>query len=164
MNRLKRFLFSGVPAAAALLLASPAPAQSDAEHTIDAIFQSFDQNRDGVINAEEANHFIDKTFAEMDRGKTGKVSLNAWLNFSFGLADIAADQGRSDAYDRAKAKVFKRWDRSKSGALSLEDYRAGVLGDARAAALRKAKPGEISLDLAAFKRTPFLRDIMRSLR
>jgi hypothetical protein len=156
--------------ALALLLALAAPAasiaQSDADHLIDAIFQSFDTNGDGAITTSEAVHFIDKTFSEMDRGKTGRISRDAWLNFSFGLADLAAEQGRSDAYDRAKEKIFRRWDRSKSGGLSLEDYRAGVLGDARAALRGKAKPsdGEMRIDLAAFKRAPFVRQLMRALR
>lgn len=156
--------------ALALLLALAAPAasraQGDAEHLLDAIFQSFDMNRDGFITTGEAVHFIEKTFAEMNPGGKGGISRDAWLNFSFGLADLAAEQGRSDAYDRAKEKIFRRWDRSKSGALSLDYYRAGVLGDARAALRGKAKPagGEMRIDLAAFKRAPFVRQLMRALR
>ena len=154
--------------ALALLLAFAAPAasyaQSDAEHLIDAIFQSIDTNGDGVIATSEATHFIDKTFGEMDRGKTGRISRDAWLNFSFGLADLAAEQGRSDAYDRAKEKIFRRWNHGRSGGLTLEDYRAGVLGDARAAVRGKATPdGEMRIDLAAFKRAPFVRQLMRAL-
>lgn len=145
--------------------AAPAHSQGDAEHMLDAIFQTFDQNRDGVITTSEANHFIDETFAEMDAKRTGKITRDAWIRFSFGLADLAADQGRPDAYDRAKAKIFKRWDKSGSGALSLDDYRAGVLGDARKALGGAPKEGEeMRIDLAAFKRAPFVRQLMRSLR
>lgn len=147
--------------------AAPAPvrAQSDAEHMLDAIFQMFDENHDGAISLDEANHFIDKTFAEMDMKHTGKISRDDWMRFSFGLADLAADQGRSDAYDRAKYRIFKRWDRSKSGALSLEDYRAGVLGEARAGLRGKEKAsGAPRIDFAAFKRAPFLRQLMGALK
>jgi len=152
-------------AAALALGAAPARAQSDAEHMLDAVFQMFDENRDGAITADEANHFIDKTFAEMDMKRAGKISREAWMRFSFGLADLAADQGRSDAYDRAKYRIFRRWDRSRSGALSLDDYRAGVLGDARAGLRPRPKPGaEIRIDFAAFKRAPFVRELMASLR
>ncbi|QGM99289.1 EF-hand domain-containing protein [Methylocystis parvus] len=155
-------------AALAVLLplgAAPARAQSDAEHMLDAIFQMFDENRDGAISMEEANRFIDKTFAEMDMKHTGRISRDAWMRFSFGLADLAADQGRSDAYDRAKYRIFKRWDRSKSGALSLDDYRAGVLGDARASLRGRQKAGEAPrIDSAAFKRAPFVRQLMGSLK
>ncbi|PPD44156.1 MAG: hypothetical protein CTY15_07900 [Methylocystis sp.] len=155
-------------AAAALALGftfsvAPARAQSDAAHVLDAVFYGFDEDHDGVITGAEANRFIDKTFSELDRGKTGKISPQAWMSFSFGLADVAADQGRSDAYDRAKAKIFKRWDRAKSGALTLEDYRAGVLGDARKAVGGATKDADLRIDLAAFKRAPFVRQLMRAL-
>jgi hypothetical protein len=148
--------------AAFLALAAPARAQSNATHLLDAVFQMFDENGDGDITLDEANHFIDKTFADMDMKHTGKISRDAWMRFSFGLADVAADQGRSDAYDRAKYKIFKRWDRSNAGALTLDDYRAGVLGDARAAVGGKSG-GDLRIDAAAFKRAPFVRQLMHSL-
>lgn len=144
--------------------AAPARAQSDAIHMVDAIFQMFDEDRDGYITEPEANRFIDKTFAEMDPKKTGRITPQAWLQFSFGLADIAADWDRSEAYDRAKLKIFRRWDRSHAGTLSLEDYRAGILGEARAAVGAGARNGApLRIDLAAFKRTPFLRQLLNSL-
>lgn len=148
--------------------AAPARAQSDAQHTLDAVFQLFDEDRDGFITTSEANRFIDKTFAEMDPKGTGKFGPEAWMRLSFGLADVAADQGRSDAYDRAKYEIFKRWDRQGAGVLTLQDYRAGVLGDAREAlAHRSGKNGsgeEMKIDLAAFKRAAFVRQILKSLR
>jgi Ca2+-binding EF-hand superfamily protein len=161
------------PATLAFSLALAAPvaaplgarAQSDATHMLDAVFQMFDENADGFITTSEANRFIDKTFAEMDMKHTGKISRDAWMRFSFGLADLAADQGRSDAYDRAKYKIFKRWDKSRAGALSLEDYRAGVLGDARAAMSggERGKDGELRIDLSGFKRAAFVRQLLHSL-
>lgn len=156
------------PAAALLVLlpfgATPARAQSDAIHMIDAVFQMFDADRDGYITLPEANHFIDKTFAEMDPKKTGRITPQAWLQFSFGLADIAADWDRSDAYDRAKLKIFRRWDVNHDKTLSLEEYRAGVLGEARIGVGRGAKEAEpLRIDLAAFKRAPFLRQLLNSL-
>jgi Ca2+-binding EF-hand superfamily protein len=169
---MSKILISAAMLALALSLAAPLPAraQSDATHMLDAVFQMFDENGDGFITTGEANHFIDKTFAEMDMKHTGKISRDAWMRFSFGLADLAADQGRSDAYDRAKYKIFKRWDNSRAGALSLEDYRAGVLGDARVAVGHDgvghdgaAPNGEMRIDLAAFKRASFVRQLLRSL-
>jgi hypothetical protein len=143
---------------------TPARAQSDAIHMIDAVFQMFDENKDGYISTPEANHFIDKTFAQMDPKKTGRVTPEAWLRFSFGLADIAADWDRSEAYNRAKMRIFLRWDRNHSGFLTLEDYRAGVLGEAREGVGDKAKEGEpLMIDLAAFKRAPFVRQLLNSL-
>lgn len=154
-------------AALSLLVAGalPALAQSDAQHILDAIFQSFDENHDGYVDTAEANRFIDKTFHDMDPKRTGRVTPQAWMSFSFGLADLAADQGRSDAYDRAKAEIFKRWDQRGAGVLTLEDYRAGVLGDTRAALGDKApQGGDMRLDFAAFQRTPYVRALMKSLR
>lgn len=147
--------------------AAPSFAQSDAQHTLDAVFQLFDEDRDGFITTGEANRFIEKTFSEMDPNRTGRIGPDAWMRLSFGLADIAADQGRSDAYDRAKYEIFKRWDRQRAGALTLEDYRAGVLGDARKSLASRAgkheSGAEMKIDLAAFKRAPFVRQILKSL-
>ncbi|WP_424362738.1 hypothetical protein [Methylocystis parvus] len=151
-----------VLAASLALGAAPARAQSDAHHMLDAIFQSFDENHDGFITADEANRFIDKTFAEMDVKHTGKISREAWIRFSFGLADLAADQGRSDAYDRAKYKIFRRWNGGKADGLSLADYRAGVLGDAEKGVGRHGGR-ELKIDFAAFQRAPFVRQLMSAL-
>jgi hypothetical protein len=87
-----RLLF---PALALLLVlgAAPARAQSDAQHMLDAIFQLFDEDRDGVITTAEANRAVDRSFAEMDTKKAGRIGPEAWMRFSFGLADLAADQG-----------------------------------------------------------------------
>jgi Ca2+-binding EF-hand superfamily protein len=145
--------------------AGPAVAQSDAQHILEAIFQSFDENHDGQVDTAEANRFIDKAFHDMDPKRTGRVTPQAWMSFSFGLADLAADQGRSDAYDRAKAQIFRRWDTRGAGVLTLEDYRAGVLGDARKAlGDRATQGGDMRLDFAAFQRMPFVRALMKSLR
>jgi hypothetical protein len=154
-------------AALALLAigAQLAHAQSDAQHTLDAIFQSFDENHDGYVDTSEANRFIDKTFRDMDPKRVGRITPQAWMSFSFGLADLAADQGRSDAYNNAKIEIFKRWDHRGAGALTLEDYRAGVLADARQALGDKSpQGGDMRLDFAAFQRTPFVRALMQSLR
>lgn len=154
-------------AAFALCLAlAPAAsrAQSDAEHVLDAVFYGFDDNRDGVITIEEANRYIDKSFKEMDPTGSGRITREAFRRYSFGLADIAAEQGRSEKYEKAKDAVFKRWDRAHAGALTLEEYRRGVLGDARAALRGKTRDGEIRIDLEAFKRAPFVKTLMGSLR
>lgn len=156
---------SFLSALALLAATTPALAQSDAQHILDAIFQSFDENHDGYVSTAEANRFIDKSFNDMDPKRTGRITPQAWMSFSFGLADLAADQGRSDAYDRAKARIFKRWDHRGAGVLTLEDYRAGVLGDARKALGDKAtQGGDMRLDFAAFQRTPYVRALMKSLR
>lgn len=152
--------------ASALLWLAPvsAPAQSDAEHVLEAMFYGFDDNRDGVITLDEANRYIDKAFKEMDPKGSGKITRDAFRSFSFGLADVAAEQGRLEKYEKAKDKVFQRWDKKRAGALTLEDYRRGVLGDASAAAGRQRRSAEIRVDLATFKRAPFVMTLMGSLR
>lgn len=139
-------------------------AQSDAEHLLEAVFYGYDDNRDGVITLDEANRYIDKSFKEMDPKGSGKITREAFRSYSFGLADVAAEQGRSEKYEKAKDAVFKRWDRAHAGALTLEAYRRGVLGDAGAAVGAKAGDGDLRIDLHAFKRTPFVKTLMGSLR
>lgn len=153
---------------AALLLCLVLPpahsrAQSDAEHVLEAIFFGFDDNRDGVITLDEANHYIEKTFKEMDPKGSGKITREAFRNFSFGLADVAAEQGASAKYEKAKDDVFRRWDRKHAGELTQEEYRQGVLGDASAAIGHKRRDSEIRIDLATFKRARFVKTLMGSL-
>lgn len=140
-----------------------ARAETDAEHTLDAIFHLFDENSDGYITTAEANHFITKTFKEMDTKGSGKITMADFRNFSFGLADVAAAEGKSDAYEKAKDAIFKRWDQGKKGSLTLVEYRAGVLADAQAA----RRGGKIEPDgrfnLETFKRAPFVKQLMESL-
>lgn len=148
-----------------LCLAAPgARAQSDAEHTLDAIFHLFDEDNDGVITDAEANRYIDKTFKEMDGNHDGRITAADFRNFSFGLADVAAAEGKSDSYEKAKDAIFKRWDKRGAGALTLADYRAGVLADAAAAQRGGARPQQGRFDIRTFKRAPFVKEIMKSLR
>ena len=67
--------------AAALMLTlcgvAGAKAQSDAAHVLDAMFYNFDENRDGVIDAREANRFIANSFAEMDPHEKHAISHRA---------------------------------------------------------------------------------------
>lgn len=146
------------------LATTGARAQSDAEHTLDAIFHLFDEDNDGVITNAEANHYIDKTFKEMDGNHDGRITTADFRNFSFGLADVAAAEGKSDSYEKAKDAIFKRWDKSGKGALTLSDYRAGVLADAEAAQRggKRAQAGRF--DMGTFKRAPFIKEMMKSLR
>ena len=144
-------------------VAASAHAQTNGQHVLEAMFYNFDENRDGVITLAEANHFIDATFKEMDMRHSGKITREAFRSFSFGLADVAAEQGVTAAYERAKDSVFDRWDRSHANALTVEDYRAGVLGDARVAVGGKETDKDLRLDMAAFMRLRFVHQLMVSL-
>ncbi len=160
----RRRLVATLLLAAVVFACGGARAQGDAEHTLDAIFHLFDENGDGYVTTAEANHFIMKTFKEMDRKGSGKITMADFRNFSFGLADVAAAEGKSDAYEKAKDAIFKRWDRDGKGALTLVQYRGGVLADAQAAR-RDGKPEKDGrFDLETFKRAPFVKQLMESLR
>lgn len=159
----RRRLVAGV-LLAVIFACGDARAQSDAEHTLDAIFHLFDENNDGYVTTAEANHYIMKTFKEMDRNGSGKINMADFRNFSFGLADVAAAEGKSDAYEKAKDAIFKRWDKDGKGALTLVQYRAGVLADAQAARRDGRPEKDGRFDLETFKRAPFVKQLMESLR
>jgi len=144
-----------------------AQAQSDAEHVLDAMFYNFDENRDGVIDSAEADHFIARSFAEMDPGRSGQISRTAFRAYSFGLADVAAQQGDTGRYNAAKDAIFNGWSHG-AATLSRAGYRAGVLADARTA-MRTKRAGKrrmagLRIDHAAFDRIPFIRRLMNALR
>lgn len=166
-TRMKPFRFLLLVLAPALIVSPLARAQSDAEHVLDAIFYNFDENRDGVIDAAEADRFIARSFAEMDPGHSGRISRTAFRAYSFGLADVAAQQGDTGRYNAAKDAIFNGWSHG-AGTLSRAAYRAGVLSDARAA-IRKKGAGKhrasgLRIDHAAFGRIPFIHRLMNALR
>jgi hypothetical protein len=149
-----------------LIVAPVAHAQSDAEHVLDAMFYNFDENRDGVIDSSEADRFIGRSFAEMDPGHSGQISRASFRVYSFGLADVAAQQGDTSRYNSAKDAIFNGWSHG-AATLSRAGYRAGVLADARAA-LRVKRTGKrrvaaLRIDHAAFGRIPFIRRLMNAL-
>ena len=161
--------------AAALMLTlcgvAGAKAQSDAAHVLDAMFYNFDENRDGVIDAREANRFIANSFAEMDSGHGGQITRKAFRAYSFRLADVAAKQGDAARYDAAKDAIFNGWSHGRD-TLTLAGYRAGVLADARAAmktsprATRSSKRrlAPLRVNHKAFNRIPFIARLMRALQ
>ena len=161
--------------AAALMLTlcgvADAKAQSDAAHVLDAMFYNFDENRDGVIDAREANRFIANSFAEMDPGHSGQITRKAFRAYSFGLADVAAQQGDAARYDAAKDAIFNGWSHGRD-TLTLAGYRSGVLADARAAmktSMRTTRSGKrrlspLRVNHKAFNRIPFIARLMRALQ
>lgn len=151
-------LIAALVAALAAIGAAPvARAQSDALHTLEAIFQSFDDNHDGVVSPDETSRYIDKSFKEMDPRGTGVITRDNFVNYSIGLSDVAAQQGVSDAYERAKAANFERWSGGKNS-MTLEQYRRGVLADVRAVG------GDKGMNMQAFTRTKFIASLIRSVR
>ena len=164
---MKHYRYFLVATLIALVLAPIAHAQSDAEHVLDAMFYNFDENRDGYIDAREADRFIDRSFAEMDPGHSGQISRASFRVYSFGLADVAAQQGDTSRYNAAKDAIFNGWSHG-AATLSRAGYRAGVLADARAA-MRAKRTGKrraagLRVDHAAFGSIPFIRRLMNALQ
>lgn len=133
-----------------------ARAQSDAEHTLEAAFYQFDENHDGRISNDEITRYAESSFKEMDRAKKGVITAEAFRDFSVGLADVAAQYGKSDRYERAKAKIFRRWSGGKS-TMTLDQYKSGVLADAGSIG------GAKGVDMKGLTRVPFIRQLMKSL-
>lgn len=151
----------------AIVTSAAAHAQSDAEHVLDAMFYNFDENRDGVIDSAEADRFIARSFAEMDSGHSGRISRTAFRAYSFGLADVATQQGDTGRYNAAKDAIFNSWSHG-ANTLSRASYRAGVLADARSASRKKQgekrRGSMVRVDHAAFSRVPFIHRLMNALR
>lgn len=152
MFHAKRFAFLFC----AVFAVTGAYAQSDAEHTLEAAFYSFDENHDGKISNDEISRYAESSFKEMDRAKKGVITAEAFRDFSVGLADVAAQYGVSDRYERAKAKIFKRWSGGK-GTMTLEQYKSGVMADAQTVGAGKG------VDIKGFTRVPFIRQLMKTL-
>jgi Ca2+-binding EF-hand superfamily protein len=156
--------------AVALMLAitftSPAlSASASADAAVQAVFDSFDQNKDGLIDQEEADNLVYLTFKGMDADFNGRISEADFDGFSMGLKDIAETSGKAKEYAAARTAMFQRCDENKKGEINFSQYRHCMITDfAKSVGIDKDQMEGRKVDVANFAKVKFIEEMMASLK
>jgi len=62
----------------------------------------------------------------MDQDENGRLSLAEYLSWDYGMAVVAQEAGREDAYETALRVVFAFWDRNGDNAVSRTEHRQSL--------------------------------------
>lgn len=92
-------------------------------------FQSLDSAERGFIDQGEFTNFGGDIFFSMDGDEDRRITLAEFLNWDFGMSQVAAEAGREDAYDTALRVVFAFWDRNGNGEISQTEHRRSLMAD-----------------------------------
>lgn len=113
---------------AATLWTVPAVAQEDGEgrRLAQMAFASLDGANRGFIDQGEFSNFGGDVFVSMDSDEDNRLSLSEFLSWDYGMAPIAEEAGREDAYDTALRVVFAFWDRNGDGVISRTEHRQSL--------------------------------------
>lgn len=127
------------------------------------VADSIGRDAGGMVRPQDADDMIRHTFNAMDVNGDGHVTPDEFQAFSMGFDYLAQMGEKLPQFRAAKAAVFRRWDANKTGFLTFQDYRAGILGDlTRAAAKGGSSDGKLSVD--ELKNAEFIRELSASIQ
>ncbi|WP_336489830.1 EF-hand domain-containing protein [Methylobacterium nigriterrae] len=121
------------------VLSAPVPdgasvPSQELDHALRTIFRRDNREGNGRTSAAEINRYVASVFASMDHNHDGQVSSTEFKEFSPGLQALAQRYGRTQAYDDALGRIFRRWRSAGTGTLNGVTFRPGVKGELAAAA------------------------------
>lgn len=99
----------------------------------ETIFASIDTSGRGSIHTGDLEQFRASVFSGMDYDDDGRVTYAEFAGWDPGFADIAEQDGRSDAYTTASKVVFAFWDRNGDGNMTETEMRFAMNADFRRA-------------------------------
>ncbi|MDX8350038.1 signal transduction protein [Cognatiyoonia sp. IB215446] len=113
---------------AATLWSVPATAQeeTDGRRLAQMAFASLDEANRGFIDQGEFSNFGGDVFVSMDTDGDNNLSLPEFLSWDYGMAPLAAEAGREDAYETALRVVHAFWDRNGDGVISRTEHRQSL--------------------------------------
>lgn len=116
--------------ALSLTLAIPGVALAqDGKELAELVFEGIDTAGRGYVDMGEFTNFGGDVFYSMDQDEDGTVSLDEFLDWSFGDGVIAEEKDRTLAYDVALRVVFAFWDRNGDGELTRTEHRKSLATD-----------------------------------
>ncbi|WP_372572628.1 signal transduction protein [Ruegeria jejuensis] len=112
-----------------IFFASPMTATADeneGRRLAELAFASVDSADRGFIDMGEFTNFGTDVFVSMDSDDSGKISLEEYLAWDYGMASVAEDRNRVDAYETALRIVFAFRDRDGNGEISKTEHRQSM--------------------------------------
>lgn len=114
----------------ALALAIPGAAfAQEGKALAELSFESVDTAGRGYVDLGEFTNFGGDVFVSMDSDDNGKIVLDEFMNWGFGMAQVAEDMDQQRAYDTARRVVFAFWDRNGDGEMSRTEQRQSLVSD-----------------------------------
>jgi len=127
------------------------------------VAESIGTDASGMVRPQDADEMITHTFNAMDVNGDGRVTPDEFQAFSMGFEYLAQVREKLPQFRAAKATIFKRWDANKAGFLTVQEYRAGILGDLTRAAA-KAGTSDLKLSLDEMRNADFIRELVASVQ
>lgn len=120
--------------AVSLALAAPAMAEeSEGRRLAELAFATLDTADRGFIDQGEFSTFGGDVFFSMDTDESASITLAEFLNWDYGMGNLAIERGREDAYETALRVVFAFWDRDGDGKITRTEHRQSLNADFRRA-------------------------------
>ena len=115
---------------AALAIPTASAAQeSEGQRLANLAFANVDAAERGYIDQGEFLDFGEDVFFSMDSNQDDSLSLGEFLNWGFGMSNLAEDMGREAAHETALRVVFAFWDRDGDGIISKTEHRQSLNAD-----------------------------------
>jgi hypothetical protein len=140
--------------------AARAAGAAEIDQALLTAFQSWDDDGDGILKPQEGEKFIKTLFAAADTDANKSVSAEEFRTISLGLAPLAEKYGKAAEYAAARDSIYGRWDTRRSGNLTFETFRLGIVNDFDVAAPGMPK----QLDFEGFKTVRFIGEMIASLQ
>ncbi|WP_299664716.1 signal transduction protein [uncultured Ruegeria sp.] len=100
--------------------------ENEGRRLAELAFASVDSAERGFIDMGEFTNFGSDVFVSMDGDESGKISLDEYMGWDFGLVAVAEERDRMDAYETALRVVFAFRDRDGNGEISKTEHRQSM--------------------------------------
>lgn len=111
------------------LTAAHAQQKSAGRALAELTFQMVDEKQKGFVDQGDMELLRSQIFTSADADENQSISLEEFLVWDFGFANIVAEQGKEQAYNSALRVVFSFWDRDGDGGISQTEHRKAMIAD-----------------------------------
>ncbi|MEM9676884.1 MAG: signal transduction protein [Pseudomonadota bacterium] len=92
-------------------------------------FKMVDEKEKGYVDQGDMELVRGQIFTSVDTNENNSLSLDEFLGWDYGFANIVAEQGGELAYKSALTVVFSFWDRDGDGGISPAEHRRAMIAD-----------------------------------
>ena len=91
-----------------------------------AAFETLDTNQRGFVDIGQFDVHGRDIFASMDANENGRIDLDEFLQWDFGMRAVAEERDAVTAYEAALRVVHAFWDRDGDGEIDQDEHRYAV--------------------------------------
>ena len=109
--------------------------KSEGRKLAELAFDTVDSQERGYLDMGQMVNFANLVHLSMDYDENSLVSLKEFMNWGFGMQNIAEDTNRMRAFNTALKVVYSFWDRNGDGQLSSSEHKKAIMSDFKRADL-----------------------------